>query len=130
MNYSGFLRRFKDACERAGIPKNKQRPYNLRHTRLTEVATFMGYEQLNKFAGWVPGSSRAKVYVHLNNDDVNQAIREQYGLSSNQNERADVDCPFCGATNQASHSECRNAVAPSASRAKSIRKRNCLCWSG
>jgi len=63
------------------FPENKQRPYNLRHTRLTEVATFMGYEQLNKFAGWTPGSDRAKVYVHLNNDDVNQAIRDEYGLT-------------------------------------------------
>lgn len=27
----------------------------------------MGYEQLNKFAGWVPGSNRAKVYCQLGN---------------------------------------------------------------
>jgi ribosomal protein S27AE len=72
----------------------------------------MGYEQLNKFAGWVPGSSRAKVYVHLNNDDVNQAIRDQYGLSSDDTEPANVNCPFCGATNQASHSECRTCGRP------------------
>lgn len=61
MNYNAYRRRFKKACNRAGIPDNKQRPYNLRHTRLTEVATFMDYEQLNKFAGWKPGSDRAKV---------------------------------------------------------------------
>jgi hypothetical protein len=50
MSYQAYRRRFKSACESAGIPENKRRPYNLRHTRLTEVATFMGYEQLNKFA--------------------------------------------------------------------------------
>jgi integrase/recombinase XerD len=86
MNYDGFRRRFKDACERAEIPENKRTPYTLRHTRLTEVATFMGYEQLNKFAGWKPGSDRAKVYVHLNNDDVNRAIRDEYGLSGGEDE--------------------------------------------
>jgi len=112
MNYDGYLRRFKDACDRADIPENKRRPYNLRHTRLTEVAKFMGYEQLNKFAGWTPGSDRAKVYVHLNNDDVNQAIRDQYGLTNQEKEEKNQTCPFCGAENQSSHSECRNCGRP------------------
>jgi integrase len=112
MKYDGFRRRFKSACEKAGIPENKRRPYNLRHTRLTEVATFMGYEQLNKFAGWVPGSDRAKVYVHLNNDDVNRAIREEYGLSHDEDENQSENCPFCGTENQSSHSECRNCGRP------------------
>jgi len=109
MKYDGFYRRFKDACERADIPENKRRPYNLRHTRLTEVATFMGYEQLNKFAGWKPGSDRAKVYVHLNNDDVNQAIRDEYGLETERDEDQSAECPFCGTENKPHHSECRIA---------------------
>ena len=112
VNYDGFLRRFKVACERAEIPENKRRPYNLRHTRLTEVATFMGYEQLNKFAGWKPGSDRAKVYVHLNNDDVNQAIREEYDLDGGEDEQQSVECSFCGCENQQSHSECRTCGRP------------------
>ena len=113
MTDHSFRRRFKDACRRADIPDNKQRPYNLRHTRLTEVATFMGYEQLNKFAGWVPGSDRAKVYVHLNNDDVNQAIREKYGLDTGEDEAdQQQQCPFCGTENQNQHSECRNCGRP------------------
>jgi len=112
MNYDGFYRRFKDACKRSGIPENKRKPYNLRHTRLTEVATFMGYEQLNKFAGWKPGSDRAKVYVHLNNDDVNQAIRDQYGLDTGEDSSESLDCHFCGAENQSGHTECRNCGRP------------------
>jgi integrase len=112
LTYRGFMRRFKDACERADIPENKRKPYNLRHTRLTEVATFMGYEQLNKFAGWVPGSSRAKVYVHLNNDDVNKAIRDKYGLDPNREEEETMNCPFCSTKNQSGHSECRNCGRP------------------
>jgi integrase/recombinase XerD len=112
MNYSSFYRRFKAACEKAEIPDNKTKPYNLRHTRLTEVATFMGYEQLNKFAGWKPGSDRAKVYVHLNNDDVNQAIRDEYGLTADGDDEEEVNCPFCGTENQSSHSECRSCGRP------------------
>jgi len=112
VNYDAYRRRFKDACEKADIPENKRRPYNLRHTRLTEVATFMGYEQLNKFAGWKPGSDRAKVYVHLNNDDVNKAIRDEYGLDASENEEDTVQCPFCSTENQPGHTECRNCGRP------------------
>jgi hypothetical protein len=113
MNYPGFRRRFKEACERAGIPENKRRPYNLRHTRLTEVAKFMGYEQLNKFAGWVPGSSRAKIYVHLNNDDVNEAIRDEFNVEADEDEEEQMkECAFCGTENQPQHTECRNCGRP------------------
>lgn len=112
VNYGGFYRRFQRACEKADIPANKRRPYNLRHTRLTEVATFMGYEQLNRFAGWKPGSDRAKVYVHLNSEDVNKAIREEYGLDTGEDEQQPVDCPFCGAANQPQHTECRTCGRP------------------
>ena len=112
MNYDTYLRRFKDACKKADIPDNKQRPYNLRHTRLTEVATFMGYEQLNKFAGWVPGSDRAKVYVHLTSDDVNQAIRDEYGLETGKEEDQEQECPFCGTKNETGHTECRTCGRP------------------
>jgi integrase len=112
LNHGGFYRRFKQACRKADIPENKTRPYNLRHTRLTEVATFMGYEQLNKFAGWKPGSDRAKVYVHLNNDDVNKAIRDQYGLDSEDEEEKSVNCSFCGKENESQFSECRNCGRP------------------
>jgi integrase len=112
VNYSSYYRRFKAACRKADIPENKTRPYNLRHTRLTEVATFMGYEQLNKFAGWVPGSDRAKVYVHLNNDDVNKAIRDEYGLDTEEDEEQTRTCPFCGTENQSNFNECRNCGRP------------------
>lgn len=111
-NYNGYLNRFKKACEKAGIPENKRRPYNLRHTRLTEVAKFMGYEQLNKFAGWVPGSDRAKVYVHLNSDDVNQAIREKYGLETEEDGKEHKNCTFCGTENEPQYTECRNCGRP------------------
>lgn len=113
MSYQAYRRRFKTACEKAGIPENKRRPYNLRHTRLTEVATFMGYEQLNKFAGWVPGSGRAKVYVHLNNDDVNKAIRDKYNVETDEEDRdQSTECPFCGTSNEPQFSECRDCGRP------------------
>ena len=112
MTYAGFLCRFKKACEQADIPDNKRRPYNLRHTRLTEVAMFMGYEQLNTFAGWKPGSNRAKIYVHLNNEDVNKAIRNEYGLNQDVSEPENQPCPFCETVNQPDESDCRQCGRP------------------
>ncbi|ERG90038.1 MAG: hypothetical protein J07HQW1_00051, partial [Haloquadratum walsbyi J07HQW1] len=53
-----------------------------------------------------------KVYVHLNNDDVNRAIRDQYGLSTGSEEDQTRSCPFCGSENQTGHSECRNCGRP------------------
>lgn len=120
--YRGFYERFKDACRRADIPNTKNRPYNLRHTRLTEVATFMGYEQLNKFAGWKPGSDRAKVYVHLNNDDVNKAIRDKYGLDTGEDEDTHRTCPFCGTENEIQYNECRDCGRPLSLKDKTEKK--------
>ncbi|MDZ5813196.1 integrase, partial [Halorubrum sp. AD140] len=57
-------------------------------------------------------SDRAKVYVHLNNDDVNKAIREQYGLDSEDEEEKNVNCPFCNTENESQFSECRNCGRP------------------
>ncbi|RQG94806.1 hypothetical protein [Natrarchaeobius chitinivorans] len=48
------------------------------------------------------------VYVHLNNDDVNQAIREQYGISNDKDEEKNIECSFCNAENKPGHTECRN----------------------
>lgn len=72
----------------------------------------MGYEQLNKFAGWKPGSDRAKVYVHLNNEDVNKAIRDEYGLDTEEDQNSKVRCNFCDSKNQSHQTECRTCGRP------------------
>jgi uncharacterized protein YprB with RNaseH-like and TPR domain len=72
----------------------------------------MGYEQLNKFADWKPGSNRANVYVHLNNDDVNQATRDEYGLTGNSDEDQIKTCSSCGADHEPEHSDRRHVARP------------------
>lgn len=108
--YSSLYRSFKRACEKAEI--GSHRPYDFRHTRITEAAQFMSHEQLCKFAGWKPGSNRARVYVHLINDDVNRAIREEYGLETADEGNGMVRCQVCGAKNEGGDFECRNCKRP------------------
>ena len=46
---------------------------------------------MNKVAGWKPGSDRARVYVHLNNDDANRAIGDEYGPDNGLERLAALD---------------------------------------
>ncbi len=110
MDYYAWYRTFKRALDRADIADH--RPYDFRHTRIMEVSQFMSHEQLCKFAGWVPGSDRAKVYVHLTSDDVNQSIREEYGLETSEERNEKVMCKFCQTRNDGGSFECRNCKRP------------------
>jgi hypothetical protein len=54
------------------------------------VARFAGYVQLHKFTGGV-SSDPAKVYGHLDSEDVNRSIRDKYGLDTAQDDDQSVD---------------------------------------
>ena len=67
----------KGTAEKAGIERNVW-TYLIRHTFLTELE-IRGVTGIvhNKAAGHKPGSRMQGVYVHLNNDDVKNAIRDK-----------------------------------------------------
>ena len=111
MKYAGVDRCFKKACKRAGVNKRNNKLYNFRHTRITEACMFMSHEQLCKFAGWAPGSDRVMVYSHLISEDVNQAIREHYGIGAADTVEP-VACPTCGQMNPVDTPECRRCKRP------------------
>jgi anaerobic ribonucleoside-triphosphate reductase len=48
----------------------------------------------------------------LNNDNVNQAIREEYGLEMAGIDDQQVTCSICGSENQSGHSESRTCGRP------------------
>ena len=64
-------------AKKAGIER-RVFPYLIRHTRLTELHRLgvRGLEH-NKFAGHRAGSKQQGVYVHLDNDDMKQAVLEK-----------------------------------------------------
>lgn len=111
LTLANMLKRFTEACLRAGVRKRSYRLYNLRHTRITEVAHFLSQMQLCKFAGWKPGSGQFERYVHLVSEDVNKAIREQYHIGQVEKPQPLV-CALCGRTNPSNCKECLNCRRP------------------
>lgn len=88
--------------KKVGIPNLY--PHMLRHTRLTELAKHITEQELKLFAGWIPDSKMAGVYVHLSGRDVKDAIMKVYGLREEER-REEVEnmkpvvCPRCGTPN-------------------------------
>jgi len=109
--YDGIRMSFKRACARAEIKKRRIRMYSLRHSRITEMSQFLSNQQLCKFAGWKPGSGQFEVYVHLTNEDVNEAIRKRYNLGTTGVDEM-VVCPTCGHPNPQRAIECHLCKRP------------------
>ncbi len=56
----------------------KINPHLFRHSRLTELArTKLNEAQIRKFAGWSADSTMAKVYFHLNDEDVINILTDE-----------------------------------------------------
>jgi integrase len=111
MTLENIRANFTRACLKADVRKKSYRLYNLRHSRITEVAKFLSHEQLCKFAGWKPGSGQFHVYVHLDSEDVNQAIRKQYGMGQ-ESEKQPIICKICWQKNEPERLECLRCRRP------------------
>lgn len=75
-------------AKKIGINR-KVNTYLLRHTRLTNIYKLgvKGIEH-NKFSGHTPGSKHQNVYVHLDNNDLKQALMENVYSKSNAQPQA------------------------------------------
>jgi ribosomal protein L37E len=73
----------------------------LRHSRATELASFLTEAQMKELLGWVQGSDRASTYVHLCGRDVDDALLASNGITIDQEDKKEmaitlVKCPRCG----------------------------------
>ena len=75
------------------------------------MSQFLSNQQLCKFAGWRPGSGQFEVYVHLTNEDVNEAIRKRFRLGGEAVDQQ-VSCPICGHANSKGALECHLCKRP------------------
>ncbi|MFX1567230.1 MAG: tyrosine-type recombinase/integrase [Promethearchaeota archaeon] len=75
-------------------------PHLFRHSRLTELArTKLNEAQIRQFAGWSAGSTMAKVYFHLNDDDVINILTDEAVEVPKQEPKKPKICPICRTEN-------------------------------
>lgn len=117
--YRALEKALSQAARRAGVTKPVT-PYALRRSRLTMLAKdpSISGSILEKVAGWVPGSSVAKHYIHLSGRDVIGALNARYGVKSpaagdtREPTRTPTKCGRCKTLNPAGAAYCMTCGGP------------------
>ena len=86
--------------KKAGITKRVY-THLMRHSRATELASFLTEAQMDEHLGWVQGSKRSATYVHLSGRNVDGALLASYGIVPDKEEKTElalklIKCPRCG----------------------------------
>ncbi len=64
----------------AGIQKRGLYLHLFRHSRATELASYLTEAQMKQYFGWVRNSDTPSVYVHMGGRDVDRALLRYYGV--------------------------------------------------
>jgi len=81
--------------------------YLFRHTEATKAAKKLTDAISKKRHGWTPDSKMNSVYEHLNNDDVDKAVLESFGIKSDKElEKIPITCPRCKLVNHPHDKQC------------------------
>jgi len=117
MQYKDFQTQLKKVAKRAGIRKRIY-PHLFRHTRATRILSEITESVGARYMGWVPGSRMVKVYLHLTDRDVENAILERHGLKKEGERDLEVRrCPRCSFINPGDSKFCSNCGLPLTSEA-------------
>lgn len=113
MNYDSLRMMLIKVNKRAGL-KKKLNPYIFRHSIITRYSNSLSNAQLEKIAGWRPGSSMHSVYEHLSTSDVDAALAKAKGMQvpETQNDIKAKICPRCNFSNPAYQKYCGRCGAP------------------
>ena len=88
----------KRAAKKADVDK-KHNPHSFRHAAASKRAQWMTEAQMNYWFGWKQGSQMPSYYVHLNGDNVRDAVKQHHGIKSDEDVKRGMDpqtCPRCG----------------------------------
>jgi len=113
INYDDIRRQLKRIAERAGVGKRIY-PHLFRHTKATRLLSRMSETLTSKYLGWVLGSKMVKVYAHLADEDVDNAILEMHGIRQKEGS-VDLEvrqCPRCTFVNPAENRFCSRCGLP------------------
>jgi len=113
MDYDDIRIQLKKIAKRAGI-KKRIYPHLFRHTRATRLLSQVSEVVGAKFMGWIPGTRMVKVYIHLADQDVENAILDLYGIKPSE-ESKDLEvrkCPRYSFINDAKARFCSRCGLP------------------
>lgn len=88
----------KKAAKKAGIDNKRIYPHLLRHSQATRLANTLTEQQLKKRMGWTGGSTMAATYVHLADQDVDDAVLQSFGVDIVRDKKGNAirKCSACG----------------------------------
>lgn len=114
MKYSSFQRLIIRTAKKANIDKNVHH-HLFRHSRATELSQVIEQPLLEKFMGWVHGSGMTSVYLHLSDEDLDNAICNMYGRDNRKSKEPALKpqfCPFCDKPISPTSQLCTNCGKP------------------
>jgi len=114
LNYYAARKALLKAVEKAGIQKRIF--LNLfRHSEATDTANYMTEAQLRKRHGWSKTSTMPAKYVHLINQDVEDAILKHYGIKKDSKDieiELPIKCTICEMQNPPQTKKCTKCGKP------------------
>jgi len=90
LDYHGVRALLRRLVQKTGLNKRLY-THLMRHTRATELASFLTEAQMKELLGWVQGSDMPSVYVHLSGRDVDSALLRAHGIALNREEQVEVE---------------------------------------
>lgn len=98
---------------RAALRK-RLNPYIFRHSTITRYSNALTNAQIERIAGWKPGSSMHAIYQHLSSSDLDVALARAKGIkvAEAENDIKAKQCHRCGFSNPAYQKYCGRCGSP------------------
>jgi len=114
MTHASIMKLLKQATTKAQLNK-KIHPHLFRHSRASYLASRgLSEAQLCFIFGWALGSKQVRTYIHLSQQQVQNALLEKvYGIKKQENHTQEIiQCPTCGESNNSTNTTCKNCYNP------------------
>lgn len=110
--YPSFQQILKKRCQEAGLDKRVY-PNLFRHSEATRSAKSLNENLMKQRHGWTSDSKMASRYTHLNQDDLDSAILENFGIVSKDYKEIPFKvCPACKYRNNTDVEYCESCTKP------------------
>lgn len=114
MTHASIMKLLKQATKKSQLNK-KIHPHLFRHSRASFLASKgLSEAQLCFIFGWALGSKQVRTYIHLSQQQVQNALLEKvYGIKKEENHTQEITtCPTCGETNPSTNNICQQCYNP------------------